>query len=475
MNSAGRSVVVVGGGVAGLNAADALSRSDAKVTVLERRPYVGGRAYSYLHPALDEVVDSQHVVVGCCTNLIAFCDAVGLSDKIRWYDRQTFLEPATGPSGTRASTIGPGSLPAPMQYAESFLKASMLKFTDKLSIARGLREFIAGFPALDDESAAQWYRRTKQSAGAIRHFWEPILLATLNDSAENCSLKYAGKVFHELFLKSSAGGRLGIPTVPLSDFYAAGADMIRAHGGIVELRAGVEHLVQQNDGRWLLKCADAEYLADDVILALPYEQTQRLVAGVSLVSANGEAIRSGLADSMSHFQHSPFISILLWYDRQITDLDHAWLLDSTIQWFFHKSRIRGYPEQQGSYVELVIAGSKTELPMSRADILEPALAELKRFFPEAGRARLLKSGILKEARATFSVTPGLDQFRPDQQTEIPGLYLAGDWTRTGWPSTMEGAARSGRLAAGSVLGERTRFLAPDLPPDGLMRWVAKNA
>ena len=475
MSSAGRSVVVVGAGVAGLNAADALARSGAKVTVLERRPYVGGRAYSYLHPALDEVVDSQHVVVGCCTNLIEFCKAAGLSDTIRWYDRQTFLEPATGSSRTRVSTIGPGLLPAPMQYAESFLQASMLTFADKLSVARGLREFIAGFPAVDDESAFQWYRRTKQTSGAIRHFWEPILLATLNDGAENCSLKYAGKVFHELFLKSSAGGRLGIPTVPLSDFYAAGADMVRALGGSVKLRASVEQMIQQADGRWVLKCADAQYLADDVILALPYEQTQRLIEGMSLVSAEGEAVRSGLTDSMSHFQHSPFISILLWYDRQITDLDHAWLLDSTIQWFFHKSRIRRYPEQQGSYVELVIAGSKTELPMSRADILEPALAELKRFFPEAGRARLLKSGILKEARATFSVTPGLDQFRPDQQTGIPGLYLAGDWTRTDWPSTMEGAARSGRLAAGSVLGERTRFLAPDLPPDGLMRWVAKNA
>ncbi len=133
---------------------------------------------------------------------------------------------------------------------------------------------------------------------------------------------------------------------------------------------------------------------------------------------------------MARFTHSPFISILLWYDRQITDLDHAWLLDSTIQWFFHKSRIRGYPPERGSYVELVIAGSQTELSLSREQILAPALAELARFFPEVRSARLIKSGILKEARATFSVTPGLDASRPSQRTAWPGLYLAGDWTAT---------------------------------------------
>lgn len=466
-----RNVVVVGAGVAGLAAADALARSGVNVTVLERRPYVGGRAYSYLHPALNEVVDSQHVVVGCCTNLIDFCGAAGLADKIRWYDRQTFLAPATSSLPVRSSTIEPGWLPAPLQYSGSFLRASMLGLSDKLSIARGLQEFIGGFPVTDAESVANWYRRSRQTSGAIRHFWDPILVATLNDSAENCSLKYAGKVFHELFLKNSAGGRLGIPTVPLSEFYAAAADMVRRNGGCVELRAGVEQMSRRGDGRWMLKSGDAAYLADDVILALPFEQTQRLIAGMMLTDAEGEDVRAELLAQMSRFHHSPFISILLWYDRQITDLDHAWLLDSTIQWFFHKSKIRGYAPERGSYVELVIAGSQTELPMSRAEILTPALAELSRFFPETRRAKLVKSGILKEARATFSVTPGLDVHRPGQKTALRGLYVAGDWTRTDWPSTMEGAARSGRLAAGELVGDRRKFMAPELASGGLMKWL----
>jgi zeta-carotene desaturase len=247
--------------------------------------------------------------------------------------------------------------------------------------------------------------------------------------------------------------------------------MVERNGGTIELRSGVEELVQRSDGRWLLRCGEVEHIADDVILALPFEQTQKLISVARLVDAGGDQVRGELIENLSHFEHSPFISILLWFDREITDLDHAWLLDSTIQWFFHKSRIRGYAPERGSYVELVIAGSRTELPMSRQEILEPALEELKRHFPEAGRAQLLKSGILKEARATFSVAPGLDQYRPNQQTGLPGLFLAGDWTRTDWPSTMEGAARSGRLAAGAILGNRQQFMAAELPAAGFMPWI----
>ena len=464
-----RDVVVVGAGVAGLSAAAALAKDGAKVTLLERRAFVGGRAYSYEHPALGEVVDSQHVLLGCCTNLIDFCNAAGLADKIRWYDRQTFLTP-----DGRASTIEAGSLPAPMQYTSSFLHASMLSVGDKAAIARGLMHFARGNSGSDEESTAQWYKRSGQTERAIRHFWEPILLATLNDSAVNCSMKYAGKVFYELFLKTSTGGRLGIPTVPLSEFYGAGAEMIRQAGANVELRAGVEGIAQQADGSWLLRTADDVVQTRNVVLALPFAQTQQLIAGMELAGGEGEPVRAELLDKMEKFIASPFISVLLWYDRQITELDHAWLLDTTIQWFFHKSRIRGYAPEQGSYVELVIAGSRRELAMSREEILATALEEIRQFFPEVMAARLVKSGLLKEARATFSVTPGLDAFRPSQRTALPGLYLAGDWTATDWPATMEGAARSGRLAAGEVAGEREKFLVPDLAPTGLMRWLSRD-
>lgn len=458
--SGGREIVVVGAGVAGLNAAAVLAKAGERVTLLERREFVGGRAYSYEHPALGETVDSQHVLLGCCTNLLDFCHDAGLDGKVRWYDEQTFLEP-----GGRASTIALSGLPAPLHYATSFAKASMLTLADKASIARGLMGFARGNRESDAGSIADWYKRTGQTQGAIRHFWEPIVLATLNDSAENSSMKYGGKVFFELFLKTSYGGRLGIPTVPLSEFYGAGVRRIEELGGRVELGSSVESVAQGTDGRWSLTAGGRTFVADDVVLALPFEQTTKLVRSMSLQA--GEEVRAGLLETMGQFVHSPFISILLWYDREISDLDHAWLLDTTIQWFFHKSRIRR--TGGGSYVEIIIAGSKTELPMSRAEILEPALAELARFFPRVREAKLLKSGILKEARATFSVTPGLDLVRPGQRTGLEGLYLAGDWTATDWPSTMEGAARSGRLAAGEVMGERARFLVGEPEAEGLMR------
>ncbi len=466
-------VVVVGAGVAGLNAAAVLARDGAQVRLIERRPIIGGRAYSYLHPALGEVVDSQHVLLGCCTNLMAFIADAGLSGKVRWYDKQTFLEPAPLSGGSpQVSEIERASFPVPMQYSGSFLRAKMLSPADKLSVARGLMCFLRGSHESDSESVRQWYVRTGQTDGAIRHFWEPILLATLNDSAENCSMRYAGKVFYEIFLKTADGGRLGIPTVPLSEFYEAGVELIQRLGGSVTERTGVERLVQR-DGSWLLQCGEQEIEAEKVILALPFEQAQRLLAGAAVSDAAGGALRDELVRKTEKIVHSPFLSILLWYDRQITDLDHAWLLDTTIQWFFHKSRIRRYAPERGSYVELVIAGSKRELPMSRAEILGPALEELARFFPKAREARLLKSGILKEARATFSVTPGLDASRPAQATGINGLYLAGDWTRTDWPSTMESAARSGRLAAGAVVGDAERYLVPELQAEGVMRLIER--
>ncbi len=462
-------VIVVGAGAAGLAAAAALARAGKSVTLIERKPYVGGRACSYEHPALHEVVDSQHVLLGCCTNLIELCQQSGSADKIRWYDEQTFLE-----SNGRSSTISTSSLPAPFHYAPSFLTMSTLNWKDKVGIARGLTEFFHGYPASDNESVEQWLQRTRQTPQSIRHFWNPIIMATLNDSAANCSTRYAGKVFHELFIRSSTGGRLGIPTVPLSDFYLAAARLIQSCGGTLHLRAGVESISQQPNGRWRATTATTEYTADSILLALPFEQAQKLLPAIQLndsKSSQSVDITARLELNMSKFIHSPFTSILLWYDRQITDLDHAWLLDTTIEWFFHKSRIRRYAPDHGSYVELVIAGSRAQLSMTREQILSSALKELQLFFPEVKQAKLIKSAILKEARATFSVLPGLDRFRPPQTTGWPGIFLAGDWTDTNWPSTMEGAVRSGRLAAGALLGDPNRFLAPEPARTGLMRWI----
>ena len=462
-------VVVVGAGLAGLAAAVALAADGAVVTLVERRAFVGGRAYSYPHPSLGETIDSQHVVLGCCTNFLKLIEQAGTAWSIRWYNQLCFLEPsATGPA--RRSWIKPSLLPAPAHQSLSFLRAPMLDRADKIAIARGLMQFLRGYPATDWESFAAWLQRTHQTDRAIRHFWEPIITGALNDHFESCSVKYAGKVIHESFLRSPQAGRLGIPTKPLTEFFEPVVKLARRLGVEVLMNSGVTAIAQTADGRWRVSCGEDHIEANSVILATDLYQTARLMQPLT---NTGAWLGSRTHFDTDRFTSSPITTIHLWYDREVVDLDHAVLLDTRIQWLFAKSRIRAWRPERGSYLELVISASWSEIAHSRGEILASALRELELFFPKVREARLLKSAVLKEARATFSVTPKLDSSRPPQLTAYPGLYVAGDWTATDWPSTLEGAVRSGRMAAGAVAGDRQQFLAPELPATGLMRLLSK--
>jgi squalene-associated FAD-dependent desaturase len=474
-------VLIIGAGAAGLAAAVALSGAGANVSLLERKPFVGGRAYSYPHPALDEVIDSQHVLLGCCANLVDLCKLSGADRHIRWYDTITFLEPATATTPTRRSDIAPAALPSPGHAALSFLRAPMLSLADKSCIALGLLDFLRSYPATDGEPFSAWLQRTRQTDRAIRHFWEPIIVGTLNDTFDRCSTRYAGQVFHESFLKSAAGGRLGIPSQPLSEFYTAIAQLAEQQGTTLYSRASIDCIERTPNGLWQATTSDGStHRAPNLLLALSFEQTARLLATLPESSLQRQRIEPAFA----HFTHAPITTIHLWFDRAITTLDHAALLDTRIQWMFNKTRIRRFEANQkatasttsGQYLELVISASFAELHQTREQILTLAIAELARFFPNIREAKLLKSGVLKEARATFSVTPGLDRFRPTPNAPGDNLYLAGDWTLSGWPSTMEGAVRSGRLAAEVIAcatGNTTTFLTPALPPAGLMKLLSR--
>jgi squalene-associated FAD-dependent desaturase len=479
-----RHVVVIGAGVAGLSAAVALASDGASVTLLERRPFPGGRAYSYPHPALNETIDSQHVILGCCTNFIDLITQSSAAQTLRWYDTLTFLEPnrtqtrvphvrdsSTVSTMGLQSTIQPTKLPAPFHNTLSFLRAPMLSLRDKAAIASGLAHFLRTIPADDTESFASWLRRTHQTDRAIRHFWEPIILGALNDTFDRCSLKYAAKVFHESFLRSPQAGSLGIPTAPLSEFFAPVLAHARTLGVDVRLNTPADAISPLPNNRWRITSGSTTIEADALILAINLRETHRLLSGCPIHAASSH---EWVPLNPAHFITAPITTIHLWYDREITTLDHAVLLDTRIQWIFNKSRIRRHDPALGSYLELVISASHAELSLSREQILASALAELELFFPAVRNATLLKSAVLKEARATFSVTPGLDAHRPTSTTAHPNLYLAGDYTATDWPSTMESAVRSGRLAAAAALATSPgRFLAPELPATGLMRLLAR--
>jgi len=454
-------VGVVGGGLAGLAAGCALASAGFRVTLLERRPYLGGRASSYQHPGTGEVIDNcQHVLLGCCTNLIEFYERTGVVDSIRWFEKMTFLEP-----GGRASEIGPSTLPAPLHTAPAFLRAACLDFPDKLAIARAMMALAPATPHDTGEPFLAWLRRHGQTDRAIDRFWKTILVSALNEDVDRMSVPYAAQVMRESFLKSAAAGRMGVPTIPLTDLYNAAGEYIRAHGGDVRCRTSVDSF-RAEMSHVRLGIGSRDDIFDYVVLAVPFDGLAKLLPETSASQP--------LRDSLARFETSPITGIHLWFDREISDLEHAVLLDRTIQWMFHKSRLQKRDHNgHGSYVELVVSSSKSLVEKSRQEIVDLAVQELKEFFPAARDAELLKSTVIKEIHATYSPKPGVELNRPQPQTVWPRVYLAGDWTATGWPATMEGAVRSGYLAAQSVArlaGKRdAAFLVPDLAPTGFMR------
>jgi squalene-associated FAD-dependent desaturase len=461
-SSRDRSVAIIGGGLAGLAAGSALADAGYRVELFERRPYLGGRASSYELPGTGEVVDNcQHVLLGCCTNLIDFYRRLGVEQQIRWYDEINFILP-----GGKSSVLKPGTLPAPFHAAPSFLESTVLDLKDKLAIVRAMLAMMPSLPNDNGENFQSWLERHGQTKQAIDRFWAPVLVSALNEELDRTSVRYAAMVFRDSFLKSAEAGRMGVPAVPLSDLYGTAAEYIKARGGQVHLRAAVDSLRDEGDGVRL--CVGGEDVrADYVVLATPFNSIEKVLPDTPEM----EALRR---DAHS-LENSPITGIHLWFDREITPLEHAVLLERTIQWMFHKSKIlatRRSSGGQGSYVELVVSSSKTLVDKPRTEIIDLAVRELAEFFPIVHEAKLTQATVVKEVYATFSPAPGSDAFRPSHRTPWPRLFLAGDWTATGWPSTMEGAVRSGYGAVAALSGGK--FLVPDLPAKGLMRLFERS-
>lgn len=461
--NAAKTVAVIGGGVAGMSAACALAQAGFRVQLIERRGYLGGRASSYLHPGVNEVIDNcQHALIGAYTNLIGFYRRIGVANKIHWSPEITMIEP-----GGRRSVLGPSPLPAPFHGLPRLLSARAFSLADKISLARAFTAIMLGGGNDPNESLADWLRRHGQSKGAMERFWRLVIASALNSDLDQIGVNYASMVIRGLFMDSAAAGAMGASTVPLSELYGGVPALLRQRGGSLLLNANLESAAWEETARqWSLDTSAAPVAADYLIFALPFEAMQKLLP--NLPAAPGA---DALARQLERHTHWPICSVHLWFDRPITELESAVLLDREIHWLYNQSLLQKRP---GNYIELVISASRSFAARDRKAAIELAMRELAEFFPAMREAKLVKAALVKEVRATFGVPPGIDVFRPDATSPWPNVFLAGDWIQTGWPSTMESAARSGHLAAEAVCadaGNPQKFLAPDLKPRGLMRII----
>jgi zeta-carotene desaturase len=438
------SAIVIGGGLAGLATAAALGSSGFAVDLYEARGFLGGRATSYPLPSSEngaETIDNcQHILLRCCVNLLDFYKWLGVADRIRFHREFFFIEP-----GGRTSVLRSGAFPPPLHFTESFLRLHFLSLADRIGVARALlaiRTERLRRTDLDRITMLDWLREKRQSPRAIERFWNQVLVSAINEQLDRMAAQHGFQVFWLGFLSRSNSYEMGVPSVPLGELY--GSEAWRKIGNVrLHLRAPVESVAGDAGALRSVRVDGAEQSADYYISALPFERVPALIPGLDL--------------DVSAFSHSPITGIHLWFDRTITQLAHATLLDRTIQWMFNKSK--------GRYLQVVVSASRGLLDMSRNDIIDLAVRELGEFFPKVREAKLEKAHVVKEVRATFSAAPGLEAIRPGNATRLSNLFLAGDWTRSGWPATMEGAVRSGYLAAEAVTraaGMPRSFVLPDL-------------
>lgn len=432
-----KTVAVLGGGLAGLAAATALGDAGFQVDLYEARPFLGGRATSYEITSGNEqteVIDNcQHILLRCCVNLLDFYSRLGVSDRIDFHKEFFFIEP-----GGRTSTLAAGFLPAPLHFTGSFAKLTYLSLGEKLALGRALLALKSQRLTrrdLDRITMAEWLKEQKQPQRLVDRFWRQVLVSAINEDLEKMAASHGFQVFWLGFLAASDSYEMGIPAVPLGELYSADSWRQRPNVRLHE-RCAITRLSAD-----ACLAGEEKIRADYFVSALPFERLATIAPELNV----------------PQFEHSPITGIHLWFDREITKLPHATLLDRTMQWVFNKD--------QGRYLQVVVSASRTLTAMSRQQVIDLALSELAEFFPTVREASLLKAHVVKEVRATFSAAPGLESERPLAKTRFPNIFLAGDWTRSGWPATMEGAVRSGYIAAEEVAkadGRSLKALLPDI-------------
>jgi zeta-carotene desaturase len=470
-------ILIIGGGFAGLAAGVALAEAGRSVRLLEQKPHLGGRARSFLDPATGYVVDNgQHIFMGCYHATLRFLSTIGTLHRVRFQKRLTlhFLEPKG-----RLTVLRCPALPSPWHVLLGVLRSGSFAFKEKLEVLRlgGVLQWAkATEPGAERLSVREWLTRLDQSERLQRNFWDLLCIAALNEDPSVASAALFERVLRLALFTSPQDSRLGIPGVGLSEVYVdAATAYIRAKGGRVECGRSVAGLlVSEGRCRGVRLSAGEEIEAESVLSAVSSFQLASLLPGEMLR-------REPFFAPVVSLRPAPIISINLWFDRAITELDFVGLRGATIQWLFNKGKILGYAGSSSplplggeggpprplssagagrvrgsktsseNYVSLVLSGAHRHIGRSKEELLAMALRELGDLFPEALKAKLHHWLIIKERFATFSPTWEAERLRPTARTPVRGLYLAGDWTATGLPATIESAVRSGYTAAGAIL------------------------
>jgi len=447
-------VLIIGGGFAGLTAGVALSKAGRRVRLLEQRPHLGGRAYSFRDSHTGAVVDNgQHILMGCYHATLQFLEEIGTSDHVRFQPQLAvqFLDRAGRLTAVRCPGLhAPWHLLAGVLFSNSFdlrQKLEVLQFEFRSRRARN---------GIEGQTVEEWLRALGQSEALRRNFWDLLCIAMLNEDPRIASALLFERVLRLALFSSPSDSRIGLLCGGLSDCYTqAAAAYIATRGGRVETRRSASEFLisggttngqRTPNPEARLHCegvrlADGEVIqARAVLSAVPCFQLARLLPTDLLPSF----------PALTALRPAPIISINLWFDRPVTDLDFVGLRGATLQWLFNKGKIFGSPE---GYVSLVISGAHQHIHRSREELLAIALRELGDLLPVARQARLAHSVIIKERFATFSPRSGTEGLRPLATTQVRGFYLAGDWTATGLPATIEGAVKSGYTAAQAILND----------------------
>ncbi|MFE1951436.1 hydroxysqualene dehydroxylase HpnE [Streptomyces sp. NPDC059524] len=446
-----RSAVVVGGGLAGVTAALALADGGMDVTLLEGRPRLGGLAFSFKRGDLT-VDNGQHVYLRCCTAYRWFLDRIDATALAPLQDRLDV--PVLDADRNRLGRLRRSGLPVPLHLAKSLATYPHLSLAERAKVGRAalaLKALDPLDPALDTQDFGSWLAAHGQSPRAVEALWDLVGVATLNAVAGQSSLGLAAMVFKTGLLSENGAADIGWARVPLGELHDTLArKALDAAGVRIALRTRVSSVSRTQDGRWAVAVpegpdASGEVLdADTVVLAVPQREAHDLLPDGAL-DAPERLLGIGTA---------PILNLHVVYGRKVLKQPFFTALGSPVQWVFDRTEASGLTE--GQYLAISQSAAQDEIDEPVAVLRERYLPELERLLPAARGAKIHDFFVTRERTATFAPAPGVGALRPSARTKAPGLYLAGAWTATGWPATMEGAVRSGVSAADAALAALDR-------------------